>query len=61
MNLELAAAKAAFAVELGDVEFLADLVGHLLGHKRGGSEDEVEFVDLFQLAFQGLEGVHREA
>jgi hypothetical protein len=64
LDLELAAVQAALAVELGDVEFLAllaDLVGHLVGHEGGRGEDEVQFVDLFQLGLQRLEGVHREA
>jgi hypothetical protein len=64
LNLELAAVQAAFAVELGDVEFLAlfaNLVGDLAGREGGRGEDEAEFVDLLQLGLQGLEGVHREA
>jgi hypothetical protein len=64
LNLELAAVQAAFAVELGDVEFLAlfaNLVGDLAGREGGRGEDEAEFVDLLHLGLQGLEGVHREA
>lgn len=40
---------------------LANLVNDLAGRKGGGGEDEAEFVDLFQLGLQGVEGVHREA
>lgn len=64
LDFKLAAVQAAFAVELGDVEFLAffaNLVGHLTGCEGGGGKDEAEFVDLLQLGLQGLEGVHREA
>ena len=49
LNLELAAVEAAFAVELGNVEFLAlfaNLVGDLAGRESWGGEDEAEFVDL---------------
>jgi hypothetical protein len=64
LNLEFAAVQAAFAVELGDVEFLAlfaHLVGDLAGREGGRDEDEAEFVDLLHLGLQCLEGVHREA
>jgi hypothetical protein len=55
LNLELTAVQAAFAVELGDVEFLAllaNLVGDLVGGERRRGEDEAELVDFFQLGFQ---------
>jgi hypothetical protein len=64
LDFKLAAVEAALPVELRDVEFLlllANLVGDLVGNKGGRGEDEVQFVDLFQLGFQRLEGVHRKA
>lgn len=64
LDFKLAAVEVALPVELGDVEFpalLADLVGDLVGNERRRGEDEVQLVDLLQLGFQGLKGVHREA
>src|SRR5690606_12394503 len=61
---KLAAVEAAFAVELGDVEFLAllaNFVGDLVGHKGGRGKNEIQLVKILQLSFQRLEGVHREA
>lgn len=64
LDFKLAAVEAALAVELGDVELLAllaNLVADLVGHKGGRGEDEVQLIDLLQLGFQRLEGVHRKA
>ena len=41
--------------------FFADFVGDFFGNEGGGGEDELEFVDGFELGFEGFEGVNGEA
>ena len=64
LHLELCAVEAALAGRFGNVKFASLFLSgirYLVGHERGGREDELEGFDRFQLSLQGLVCVDREA